>query len=100
MTRREGAVVGAVGDRDEGFLGNGVSRVASLEVLGDGISCVVSLELGRGRDVRCVSSNGQGGRRSCYVVEGSRREASCNAWNSSQDGSGEVLREIHLEWWV
>ena len=87
MCGGDAAVLGAVGDCDPGFLG-------------DGISCVASLEHGWGRDVRRVSSDGLGGRRSCYVVEGSRREASGNAWNSSQDGSSEVLGDIHLEWWV
>jgi hypothetical protein len=86
MTGREGdgAIVGAVGDRDPGFFGNCVG-------------CVAFLELGRGRDIRFVSGDGLGGRRSCYVVPGSRSEVSGNAWNSCQDGSGEVLREIHLE---
>lgn len=85
VTRREGdgAVLGAVGDCDPGFLGNS-------------ISCVASLELGRGRDVRLVSSDGLGGPRSCYVVPGSGSEANGNAWNGSQDGSSEVLREYIL----
>lgn len=81
----DGAVLGAVGDCDPGFLGNS-------------IGCFALLELGRNRDVRFVSSDGLGERRSCYFVPG--REANGNTWNGSQDGGGEVLREIHLERWV
>jgi hypothetical protein len=88
-TRREGdgALVGAVGDCDPGFLTHS-------------ISCVALRELGGGREVRLVGRHSLGGPRSCYVVPGSRSEANGNAWNSSQDGSSEVLREIHLEWWL
>ncbi len=89
VTGREGdgALVGAVGDCDPGFLGNS-------------ISCVALRELGRGRKVRLVCGYGLGGIRNCYVVPGSRGDVSSNAWNSSQDGSSDVLREIHLELWM